>query len=125
MDASRKKRGRSVQRKRPSHSVVVAAGNNTEKQPETFRVCPLGMQLYSRKPLPEFEVLDFSIQLGDSGNSSFQLTCQGVVVHSRPVKHSELHRVWVMFEDLTEAQKQSLKRFSKDHSFQCPHCENF
>ena len=125
MDASRKKRGRPVGKDRPSQTVVVASGTDSEKQPETFRVCPLGMQLYARKPLPEFQVLDFSIQLGDPENGSFRLSCQGVVVHCRPVKHSKLHRVWVMFENLTEAQKKRLQRFAQDHSFLCPHCENF
>ncbi|OQA24328.1 MAG: hypothetical protein BWY59_02243 [Verrucomicrobia bacterium ADurb.Bin345] len=107
-------------------TVVVGGQKTGVKQPETFRVCPLGIQFYSKKSMPEFELIEFRIEVpGKNGSGPEQVTCTGVVVHSRLDKETQLYRVWIKFIDLPESKRDRIHCVAKESSFLCPYCENF
>jgi hypothetical protein len=89
---------------------VVLDERESVKQPNNFRVCPLGIQLYSPRPLPEFEILEFKISIPGANGSK----CE-----------PSLYRIWVKFLDLPEAKRSRLECLSKTAKLTCPYCENF
>ena len=93
-------------------------------QPEGFRVCPMGMQLYSKRKMKEFELLEFTISVPTKDGGTQSITCTGVVVHCQPDKKS-MHRVWVKFLDLPEDARKQIECVSKKSKLLCPYCENF
>jgi hypothetical protein len=96
------------------------------KQPNDFRVCPLGIQLSSPKPLPEFEILEFKISIpGAKGGQDEDIQCTGVVVRCAKDGSPSLYRVWVKFLDLPEDKKKRLECVSKTAKLTCPYCENY
>jgi hypothetical protein len=108
-----------------SPATIVMDDRSTVRQPQDFRVCPLGIQLYVPKPIPEFQVLNFKLEVSRPGNGKAEIECNGVVVHCRPMKHSKLYRLWVKFIDLPEEERSRLHCVAKGHDLLCPHCENF
>ncbi len=118
-----------VQRKVPGarKSVAVQVGGQPAViQPgEKFRVCPLGLQFYSPKKLADFAVMDFEMQVAQSGGKSTLVKCSGVVVHCQKEKDSGLYRVWVKFMDLAKESSANLECAAKSADAICPHCENF
>ncbi len=105
---------------------VVLDEQDAVKQPNTFRVCPLGIQLYSPKPLPEFEILEFDICIPELGGKKKEdIRCTGVVVRCAKDGDPSLYRVWVKFLDLPEAKRNRLKCISENAKLKCPYCENF
>lgn len=114
--------------KRAKAPVRVLVGKNGSgvPQPDTFRVCPLGLQFYSKRPLPEFELIEFRVALPDASGRRRAVKCTGVVVHCREdAEHSPLYRVWIKFLDLPEEQRNKIQCFAKQSNFLCPYCENF
>lgn len=108
-------------------TVVVGDRKKGIRQPDTFRVCPLGLQFYSQKKLPEFELVEFKIDIpGPNGSKRTEkITCTGVVVHCRMDKETSLYRVWIKFIDLPDSKRNRIRCVAKDSSFLCPYCENF
>ena len=105
---------------------VVLDESESVKQPNNFRVCPLGIQLYSPKALPEFEILEFRISIpGAKGSKGENIQCTGVVVHCAKDGDPSLFRIWVKFLDLPEAKRNRLECLSKTAKLTCPYCENF
>ncbi|HBA82910.1 MAG TPA: hypothetical protein DCZ95_02335 [Verrucomicrobia bacterium] len=102
-------------------------GNNDEAvhQPDSFRVCPLGMQLTSPRSIPAFEILSFTIDVPEDNGQLRQIDCCGVVVNCQPEKDSELFRIWIKFIDMTEKDRQSIHQIAKTSKHLCPYCENF
>ena len=50
---------------------VVLDDHESVKQPNDFRVCPLGIQLYSPRKFSEFEILEFTISIpGSNGRKT-------------------------------------------------------
>jgi len=112
-------------RKKP---ITVALGKGKGlKQPDNFRFCPLGLQFYSRRNVPEFELLEF--QLDDPGKGEKKgekFTCTGVVVKCMPaVEDPSLFRVWVKFLDVPESRVKKIQCVAKECNLLCPYCENF
>jgi len=104
---------------------VVMGKKRTQRQPDTFRVCPLGLQFYSSRKMQEFEVVDFNMQVPDKKGKAFEIRCTGVVVHCKPEKNKRHYRVWIKFLDLPQSEGTRLKCVSKASHLLCPHCENF
>lgn len=105
---------------------VVLDGQESVRQPACFRLCPLGLQFYSPKALPEFEVVEFTLNIPARGGSKEEVVnCSGVVVHCRQEKDSALFRVWVKFVDLPESKRKRLQCVAETSDFLCPFCENF
>lgn len=92
---------------------------------ETFRVCPLGLQFYSPKKVPDFRVMNFRMQVAQKKGAAEEVVCSGVVVHCQQEKDSGLYRVWVKFLDLPEDGGARLQCAAKNADAICPHCENF
>jgi len=96
------------------------------KQPNNFRVCPLGIQLYSPKKIPEFEILELKISISDRYvGKNKDIQCSGVVVRCARHGDRSLYRIWVKFLDLPQAKRNQLECLSKTEKLKCPYCENF
>lgn len=110
-------------------SVTVFLGNRKAvKQPDNFRVCPLGIQLYSPRKLPAFEILEFRIRIPGAKKGSWEsITCRGVVVRCAPENGSSprMYRVWVTFLDLPETKRKRIRCMAHTSGLLCPYCENF
>jgi hypothetical protein len=105
---------------------VVLGEREPVKQPDNFRVCPLGIQLYSPKKLPEFEILEFAISIpSNNGKKNEDIQCTGVVVRCAKDSDPSLYRIWVKFLDLPEDKRNRLQCLSKTAKLTCPYCENF
>ncbi|MFH0880911.1 MAG: PilZ domain-containing protein [Lentisphaerota bacterium] len=83
------------------------------------------MQLCSEKQMPEFEVIDFKIDLSDTSNEQKSIDCCGVVVNCQQEKGSSMYRVWVKFMDMSEKDQESIRKMAKHSRLLCPYCENF
>ena len=106
-------------------TVVLEEGEYV-KQPHNFRVCPLGIQLYSPRKFPDFEMLEFTISVpGRNGGKKETIRCTGAVVCCAKDSNPFLYRVWVKFLDLPEAERSRLECLSKTAKLKCPYCENF
>jgi len=127
------RRKTSPAKKRPSRrkthkpAIRVQLSNHpTVLQPsETFRVCPLGLQFYSPKKIPDFKVMNFRMQMAPGNGEQEEVTCSGVVVHCQKEKATGLYRVWVKFLDLAKDNGARLECAAKNADTICPHCENF
>jgi hypothetical protein len=106
---------------------VVLSDRETIRQPDSFRACPLGIQFYSPRPLPEFEVLEFVIAVPNGAKASKDIECSGVVVHCRKSeqKGSDSYRIWVKFIDLAETHRKRIQCMARTSDSLCPYCENF
>ena len=105
---------------------VVLDERESVQQPDNFRVCPLGIQLYSPKPLPEFEILEFRITIPGQRNAQAEdIQCTGVVVRCAKDGDPSCYRIWVKFLDLPEDKRNRLECLSKTAKLTCPYCENF
>lgn len=93
-------------------------------QPDGFRVCPMGMQFYSKRKMKEFELLEFTIDAPTKKGVPQSIACTGVVVHCRRDKNS-MYRIWVKFLDLPEDARKEIECVSKKSKLLCPYCENF
>ena len=110
----------------PGCSVTIFLGDGSpEQQPDDVRICPLGMQLYSKKSIPQFEMIEFKLDIPSESGISQPITCTGVVVHCRPESDSDTFRIWIKFLDVPEHIQERIKQASKDSNLLCPDCENF
>jgi hypothetical protein len=107
--------------------VTVFVGKKDKvKQPEGFRLCPLGVQFYSSHKIQEFECMEFKIQVpGNGKRKSSEITATGVVVNCKQEKSNARFRVWIKFLDLPEADKSRIQCVAKSGKHLCPYCENF
>jgi len=103
---------------------VFTGKKNAVAQPDGFRVCPMGVQLYSKRRIKEYELLEFTMDAPSANGRSKKITCTGVVVHCQPDKKS-MYRVWVKFLDLPEDARKQVECVSKKSKLLCPYCENF
>lgn len=108
------------------HEVLVFCGEEApDRQPETFRFCPLGIQFYSRKQLPEYQ----QIRINLGGTAGVPLPegaqCEGIVVHCEFDRHRGMYRNWILFVDLPDEIRRQFQCFAKQAGTTCPHCMNF
>ena len=115
---------------KPNQNVLVQVGDRRScKQPGEFRLCPLGLQFYSEKPLREFDLLEFN--LADPGKqngkkSAKTIKCTGAVVRCQADKKDNLrYKVWIQFLDLPKKTREKLNCVSHDGKHLCDYCENF
>ncbi len=106
--------------------LVYCGDHDALKQPSTFQFCPLGVQLYTRQPIPEFEVLEFKIDVPAENNDTRELVCTGIVVHCRlEEENADLYRVWIKFIDLSPDACDAIQNVSREKKHICPFCRNF
>ncbi len=112
----------------PDKDVWVYCGDDHGvEQPESFQFCPLGVQLYTEKPVEEFLLLELTLTLpSDNGAKEEQVQCTGVVAQCCAATNgSNLYRVWVKFIDLNESLADRIRALATSRKFTCPFCENF
>jgi hypothetical protein len=108
--------------------VVVRVCDEDHSQPsEMFHLCPLGLQFHSKKPLREFDLFEFNLDLDkkQKGRSKVPLKCTGAVVRCLQEEKSDRYRVWIQFLDLPKGTREKIKCVSKDGQHLCCYCENF
>lgn len=94
-------------------------------QPQTFHMCPLGMQLYSPQALADFTVLEVEVDVPRKKGPPEKVVCTGAVVRCQYEKSKDRYRVWIKFLDLDPAVSERIRCTSKDGQHLCSYCENF
>jgi len=108
------------------NEVLVFYGQeDPERQPETFRFCPLGVQFYARKLLPEYQLIELDLHGSPGVELPAGTRCEGIVVHGQFDPDRQLYRHWILFMDLPEEIRRKFRCFAKESGALCPHCENF
>ncbi len=105
--------------------VVFDTQGDSTRQPRNFQCCPLGIQLYTHKPVDEFQVLDLRFDVNDSDNNPIEINCSGVVVRCTLDEKQDLYRLWVKFLNLPVETHSKLLEITRDEAHLCPFCENF
>jgi len=108
--------------------VLVFHGDEHEgvTQPGTFQCCPCGVQLYNRRKLPTYELVEFTLEFPEVGNESGQaLSCTGIVAQCQFEESVNLYRIWVKFLDLPKSVQDRLRTLTQALDLLCPFCENF
>ncbi len=109
-----------------SNEVLVYCGDDDpDRQPETFRFCPLGVQFLSHKELPLYRQIEINLTGAPGVDLPGPTRCEGVVVHSEFDRHRRLYRNWILFLDLPDAIRKRFRCMAKKTGWLCPHCENF
>lgn len=108
----------------PEKVVVMVEGGNGITQPQTFVLCPLGVQFYTDHPLREFDLMSF--ELHPSDETTPPVHCTGAVVRCQQVDAPEgRYRVWLKFLDAPEQTCEQLKCTARKGGHLCSDCENF
>lgn len=97
------------------------------RQPRTFQLCPLGVQLYTCEPVQECCLIDLTLTLPTAdGLDEEQVTCTGLVAQCLPSQNgTQLFRIWVKFLDLAPETIERIRVLTADRKFTCPFCINF
>lgn len=107
--------------------VVHVCDCDNKQPPETFRLCPLGVQFYSSKPMKEFDLFEFNLDLDAAGKkkSKSPTSCTGAVVRCEQEKENDRYRVWIHFVDLPKTAREKIRCVSRSGKHLCAYCENF
>ena len=108
--------------------VVVHVCDEAHPQPSnTFHLCPLGLQFYSAKPIREFDLFEFKLDLAGAkkGGRKLPVQCTGAVVRCQQEKKGDRYRVWIQFLDLPKSAREKIQCCSRDGKHLCCYCENF
>lgn len=112
----------------PPDDVLLFDGDQAQglPQPGTFRCCPLGLQIFNRRALPLFELVEFTLQFpGVDGAEDTVVRGTGLVVDCRHDANTGLFHVHVKFLDLPDEVYQQLQATPRAMEHLCPYCENF
>ncbi len=107
--------------------IIYCDEDDGQPQPNTFRLCPLGIQYYAARPLNECCLMDFTLALpGADADDPDTICCTGLVVQcSAPDNGNNLYRIWVKFMDLAPYVEEQLRTLCKECQLNCPFCENY
>lgn len=107
--------------------VVHVCDCDNAQPPETFHLCPLGVQFYSSKPMREFDLFEFNLDLGEVGKKKTRVptNCTGAVVRCQEEKEKDRYRVWIHFVDLPKTAREKIRCVSRNGKHLCCYCENF
>ena len=112
----------------PRDDVLVFHGDEEEgvPQPGTFRCCPLGIQLYNRRAMPLYELVEFTLELPAVVEVPTQtVSCTGIVAACSPDAKTDLFHIHVKFLDLPASARQRLQVITQALDHLCPYCENY
>lgn len=89
--------------KKAKDVVVFTDDGNGHHQPQTFQMCGLGVQFYSNRPIPDFEIMEFDLIVNDDPQHPENVHGTGTVVCCQKVndKPGKYH-VWLKFLDMPE-----------------------
>lgn len=110
------------------NDVMVYYGDEAgQRQPDTFRLCPLGVQFYATHPVDECSLIELTLTVpGPAGELPEPVTCVGYIAQcSAPDSSSDKFRIWVKFLDLTPEVQDRLQTVCNAQQLKCPFCENF
>lgn len=109
-----------------SEVLVYCDDDEAMKQPDTFQFCPLGVQLYTFKPIKECQLIDFTLDLPGENGTCDQVACTGLVAQCCAEDGGqERYRVWVKFLDLGPEMAERIRLLTTSKRFTCPFCLNF
>jgi len=117
-----------VEKTEPEDRTTVLVYLNDEDgvtQPEHFQMCPLGIQLYFPRSVPDCELMDFRLHVPDEQGDETDVTCTGLVVQCVHDTRREAYRIWVKFLDLEPRAQKRLQHTCHKNGHFCPFCENF
>lgn len=110
----------------PREVVVYTDDENGALQPRTFQMCGLGVQFYSSKPIDEFELMEFDLQVNEDPKNPENVHCTGAVVRCLEVNHdSGKYRVWLKFIDTPDQSCKQVACIARKGKHLCTFCENF
>jgi hypothetical protein len=106
--------------------VVFTENGNGVLQPQTFQMCGLGVQFYSERNIPEFEIMEFDLQVNDDPANPENVHCTGAVVRCQEVNDTAgKYRVWLKFIDTPETSCSKVTCIARKGKHFCTFCENF
>ena len=105
--------------------VYIGEGDCTHQAPQSFQLCPLGFQFYSCRPLEEFTMVDFALNIPGATDSNEPVKCTGAVVRCEQDKSNNRYRIWIKFLDLPDGAKEHIRCISQNGKHLCCFCENF
>lgn len=107
--------------------MVVIENAEGKTQPQTFQLCPLGVQFYSDRQVEEFELMEFDLKADESNpDSDENIRCTGAVVRCQEVNEPDgKFRVWIKFLDAPEQTCEKLRCTARKGKHLCCFCENF
>ena len=94
-------------------------------QPHSFQFCPLGIQVYNRREVALYELVEFTMELPSDSGDPERISCTCLVVNCSYEEKSELYRIWMKFLDLPESACQRIHQLTRTSKYLCPFCENF
>lgn len=103
---------------------VYIGGKKCGQQPQTFSLCPLGLQFYSSRKLTDLSLLEFNLNVPGRGRGK-TVKCTGAVVRCEHQRKDKRYRVWVQFLDLPAQAREQIRCVSRDGKHLCCYCENF
>lgn len=102
---------------------VFVGGRKCCNQPDTFSLCPLGLQFYSPRKIEDLSLLEFDLDV--DGVRGRKVKCTGAVVRCQHQAKERRYRVWVQFLDLPATAREKLRCVARDGKHLCCYCENF
>lgn len=102
---------------------VIVEGGRKTSQPDDMHICPLGIQIYTSKPMKEFTELAFDLSLPDARGRARDVKCTGTVVHCVPVKGTRQYRIWIHFTDLPANARDQIRCTSSHGNRRCGYCD--
>ena len=93
------------------------------RQPGTFQMCGLGVQFYSDRRIPEFQLLEFDLHVDSDPRSPANIHCTGAVVKCREVNEpGGKYRIWLKFLDAPETTCSHLSCIARKGKHLCSFC---
>ncbi|HMO05281.1 MAG TPA: hypothetical protein PKC67_12525 [Kiritimatiellia bacterium] len=106
--------------------VVIAEDESGHRQPQTFQMCGLGLQFYSNRRIPEFDVMELDLVVDDNPAHPENVHCTGAVVRCQEVNDpAGRYRVWLKFIDTPETTCSHITCLARRGKHLCTFCENF
>jgi len=106
--------------------VVYTDDGNGEIQPQTFQMCGLGIQFYSQRNIPEFEIMELDLVVNDDPANPENVHCTGAVVRCQEVEDEPgKFRVWMKFIDTPETSCSKIACIARKGKHLCTFCENY
>lgn len=93
------------------------------RQPGTVQFGPLGVQIYNRKKVPMYELIEFTMELPDTPEDTITCTC--IVANTEFDSVSGLYRIWMQFLDLPTSACERVHAITRTSKDLCPFCKNY
>ena len=106
--------------------VLLFHGDEVEgvQQPGPYRCCTRGIQLYNRREVQPYELVEFTLEFPNSMGIPEQFSCTGVVAQCHFDDAVALFYVAVKFLGLPTSAKRRIAALTPSDHHPCPFCEN-